>query len=204
MLSLLLALAVVPRSAPAQGMGGMGGGGGMGGMGGMGGRGRGGRGGRSGGDEAGQQRGPSSADVAKQMEELASLDRALNDVPDLNGQQKDSLKAIEGKYGAIFKSYGIAARNKVDSAHAAGGAPDMDDLRSLRLSADSVRTGEFAAARAVLTTDQQRAPFDKNVADINADEAKRVDEMRKRRGSGGMGRGGMGGGGMGGGTQPPL
>jgi hypothetical protein len=102
MLPLLLVLAAVPRSAAAQGMGGMGMGGG--GMGGMGGRGRGGgRGGRSGGDEAGQ-RGPSSADVAKQMEELASLDRALNDVPDLNRQQRDSLKAIEDKYGAIFKS----------------------------------------------------------------------------------------------------
>jgi hypothetical protein len=132
MLPLLLVFAAVPRSATAQGMGGMGMGGG--GMGGMGGRGRGGRGGRSGGDEA-AQRGPSSADVAKQMEELASLDRALNDVPDLNRQQKDSLKSIEGKYGAIFKSYGIAARNKVDSARAAGAAPDMDDLRSLRLAA---------------------------------------------------------------------
>jgi hypothetical protein len=180
MLPLLLVLAAVPRSAAAQGMGGMGMGGG--GMGGMGGRGRGGgRGGRSGGDEAGQ-RGPSSADVAKQMEELASLDRALNDVPDLNRQQKDSLKAIEDKYGAIFKSYGIAARNKVDSARAAGGAPDMDGLRSLRLAADSVRTGELAAARSVLNTDEQRSPFDRNVADIRAEETKRLDEMRRRRG----------------------
>jgi hypothetical protein len=127
------------------------------------------------------------------MEELASLDRALNDVPNLDRQQKDSLKAIEGTYGRIFKSYAIAARNKVDSARAAGGMPDMDDMRSLRVAADSVRTGELALARAVLTTDEQRAPFDRNVADIRAEEAKRDDEMRKRRGSGAVGRGGRGG-----------
>ncbi|MDB4899707.1 MAG: hypothetical protein JWN53_1515 [Gemmatimonadetes bacterium] len=156
----------------------------MGGMGGGGGRGRGGggRGGRQDGQQ-GQQRGPSSSDVAKQMEELASLDPALRDVPDLDGQKKDSLKAIESTYGKIFKSYGIAARNKVDSARAAGGMPDMEDLRALRLMADSVRTGELALARAVLTTDEQRARFDNNVTAILAEETKRLEEMQGRRGS---------------------
>jgi hypothetical protein len=193
-LPLLLALTTVPRSAAAQG--GMGGGmGGMGGMGGGGGRGGGGRGGRGGkgGDSAGQ-RGPSSDDAAKQMEELSSLDRALRDVPDLDGQKKDSLKAIEGTYAKIFKSYGIAARNKVDSARAAGGLPDVNDMRTLRTEADSVRSGEFVAARALLTTDEQRARFDQNIADIHAEDAKREEQMKNRRGSGGMGGRGGGGG----------
>jgi hypothetical protein len=182
---LLLALAAVPRAASAQGMGGgMGGGG----MGGGGGRRGGGRGGKSGGDAPGQ-RGLNSGDVAKQMKELGSLDRALDDVPDLDRQKKDSLKAIEGTYGRIFESYAIAARNKVDSVRAAGGTPAMDDLRSLRVEADSVRSGELVAARAVLTTDEQRGRFDRNVADIRAEEAKREESTRTRRGSGGMGPG---------------
>ena len=122
------------------------------------------------------------------MEDLASLDRALRDVPDLAHPQKDSLKGIENNYARIFKSYGIAARNKVDSARAAGGVPDMEGLLTLRLEADSVRTGELAAARAVLTTDEQRTRFDQNVADIHAEEAKREEQMRSRRGSGGAGR----------------
>jgi hypothetical protein len=118
------------------------------------------------------------------MEDLASLDRALRDVPGLNRPQKDSLKAIEGNYTRIFKSYAIAARNKVDSAHAAGGTPDMDGLRTLRLQADTVRNGEFAAARTVLATDEQRFRFDQNVADIHAEDAKREEQMRSRKGSG--------------------
>jgi hypothetical protein len=125
--------------------------------------------------------------VAKQMEALASLDGALKDVPDLDRAKKDSLKAIEETYARIFKSYGIAARSKVDSARAAGGQPDMDDMRKLRLDAVAVRDRELVAARAVLITDEQRARFDGNVADIRAEEAKRQEEMRARKGSGGVG-----------------
>jgi Spy/CpxP family protein refolding chaperone len=171
-LPLLLALAAIPRSASAQGggMGGMGMGGGRGGRGG-------GRGGRSGG-ETPAQHGPSSGDIAKQYEELASLDRALEDVPDLDRQKKDSLKAIEDTYGKIFKSYAIVARNKVDSARAAGGMPDVDDMHRLRVDADGVRSRELVAARAVLSTDEQRARFDGNVAAINAAEGKRKEQMR--------------------------
>ena len=169
---LVLALMAVPQPTLAQGMGG--GMGGMGGMGGGGGRGggRGGRGGRSGGDSP-VPRGPSGDDVAKQMQGMASLDQALRDVPNLDRQQKDSLKAIESRYGRIFESYGIAARNKVDSARAEGGAPNTDDLRTLRVAADSVRADEFVLARAVLSTDEQRARFDGNVTDIQGQEAKR-------------------------------
>ena len=180
LLSLLLALTAVPQTLHAQGF--PGGGGGMGG-----GRGRGGGGGRGGGrpgGEASGQRGPSSDDVAKQFEELASLDRALRDVPDLDRQKKDSLKAIEDSYARIFKSYSIVARNKADSARAAGGTMDIDELRSLRADADSVRSRELVLARAVLTTDEQRARFDGNVADIRAEEAKRQDQRRSRRGAG--------------------
>ncbi|MDB4882326.1 MAG: hypothetical protein JWL95_1092, partial [Gemmatimonadetes bacterium] len=146
---------------------------------------------------------PELSDFAKQFEELASLKQALNKVPDLSGQQKDSVKSLERKYGEIFKSYGIAARTKVDSARAAGESPDMEAIRTLRESADSVRTGEFALARAVLTSDAQRSRFDQNVVDIQAEAAKREEEMQKRRASGGAGRGGMGGGGMGGGGMRP-
>jgi hypothetical protein len=169
-----VAAAVVPNSASAQygGRGGRGGGGG--------------RGGRSGGEAQGP-RGPSSGDLAKPYEEMASLDRALNDVPDLGRQQRDSLKAIEDTYGRIFKSYAIAARNKVDSARAAGGMPDMEDMRRLRLDADGVHARELAAARAVLTTDEQRARFDGNVSDIRAEEAKREEQMRSRKGAAGTG-----------------
>jgi hypothetical protein len=123
------------------------------------------------------------------MEELGSLDKALHDVPHLDKREKDSLNVIEGTYGKIFKSYGIAAKTKVDSARAAGGSPDMDEIRALRVEADSVRTRELTVARAVLTTDEQRSRFDQNVVDIKAEEAKRVDEMRNRRRPRGMGMG---------------
>jgi hypothetical protein len=189
---LVLAIAAVlgtgAESLAAQGFPG---GGGMGGMGGGGRRGGMGGGGRAGGG-APAQRGPSGDDIAKQMEELASLKDAMHKVPDLSNQQKDSVKALEHRYGEVFKSYGIAARNMVDTARADGG---MGALRTLREQADSVRTAEFTLARAVLTSDSQRTRFDQNVAEVRAEQVKREEEMRQRR-SGGMGRGGMGGGGM--------
>jgi hypothetical protein len=60
-------------------------------------------------------------------------------------------------------------------------------MRSLRADADSLRSRELVLARALLTTDEQRARFDGNVTDIRAEEAKRKDQMRSRRGSGGDG-----------------
>jgi hypothetical protein len=188
MLPLLLAFAAIPRSASAQ-MGGMGGG--MGGMGGGGGRRGGGGGGRRGGDDN-AQRGPSSSDVEKQIKEMGSLDKALDGVPDLDRPKKDSLKAIESNYNRIFESYGIAARNKIDSARAGGLPPKSDVIGPLRQEADSIRTGELAVARGVLTTDDQRGRFDRNVADLLAEEAKKANSQRRQRGSGG-GMGGMGG-----------
>jgi hypothetical protein len=155
----------------------------------MGGGRRGGRGGPPGG--ASGPRGPLGADVAKQMEEMASLKDAMHKVPDLNDSQKDSVKALERRYGDVFKSYGIAAKNMMDSTRAGGEGPDMEGMHTLRQQADSVRTAEFAAARSFLTTDAQRARFDQNVTDLNAEREKREEEMRQRRGRGGMGGGGM-------------
>jgi hypothetical protein len=140
-----------------------------------------------------REQGPSSADMAKRMEEMASLGDAVHKVPDLSGTQKDSIKALEKRYGDVFKSYGIALRNQIDSARAQGGIPDMRAMGLLRLEADSVRDVELAAARAQLTTDAQRQKFDQNVVELREKKAKREEEMRSRRGMGG---------GMGGGMRP--
>jgi hypothetical protein len=152
------------------------------------GAGRGGRGGRPLGGEPGvgdRDQGPSSADMAKRMEEMASLGDAVHKVPDLSGTQKDSIKALEKRYGEVFKSYGIALRNQIDSARAQGGMPDMRAMGLLRLEADSVRNVELAAARAQLSTEAQRTKFDQNVVEMREKRAKREEEMRSRRGMGG-------------------
>ena len=180
-LTLATVLSAVPRASHAQGYpgGGMGGGGGR----------RGGMGGPPGGAQG--QRGPTGADIARQIEGMASLKDALHKVPDLSDQQKDSAKALERRYGDVFKSYGIAAKNMMDSARTGGGMPDMDAMRTIRQQADSVRTAELTTARAFLTTDAQRSRFDQNVADLNAEQAKREEQMQQRRARGGMGGGGM-------------
>ena len=148
-----------------------------------------------------QQGGPSSADMERRMQERASLGDAVHKVPDLTDAQKDSIKALEKQYGEVFKSYGIAMRSQMDSARSAGGQPDFRAMAMLRMTADSTRDAEVAAARAVLTSDAQRTKFDQNLAEIKERDAKREEEMRKRRpmgmpgGSGGYGgasRGGMG------------
>jgi hypothetical protein len=183
-LLVLSSLLVIPAVGHAQGYPGGAGGG------------RGGRAGRSMGGEPGvgdREQGPSSADMAKRMEEMASLGDAVHKVPDLSGTQKDSIKALEKRYGEVFKSYGIALRNQIDSARAQGGMPDMRAMGLLRLQADSVRDVELATARAQLTTDAQRQKFDQNVVEMREKKAKREEEMGRRRGMGG---------GMGGGMRP--
>ena len=179
------ALLVLPASAHAQRRGGMGGGtrGPLGGQPGIG----------------DQQQGPSSAEMEKRMEERASLGDAVHKVPDLTGAQKDSIKALEKKYGDVFKSYGIAMRTQMDSARSAGGQPDFRSMAMLRMTADSTRDVEVAAARKLLTSDAQRTKFDQNLAEIKEREARQEEEMRNRRpgvpGAGGYhgaNRGGMG------------
>ena len=140
-----------------------------------------------------QQQGPSSVDMERRMQERASLGDAVHKIPDFTDAQKDSIKKLEKKYGEVFKSYGIAMRTQMDSAKAAGGQPDFRAMGMLRMTADSTRDAEVAAARAVMTSDAQRTKFDQNLAEIKEREAKREEEMRKRRMGppGGMG-GGMG------------
>jgi hypothetical protein len=127
-----------------------------------------------------QQQGPSAAEMEHRMEERASLGDAVHKVPDLTGAQKDSIKALEKKYGEVFKSYGIAMRSQMESARSAGGQPDVRSMAMLRMTADSTRTAELTAARALLTTDAQRDVFDRNVAELRAREAKREEEMRRK------------------------
>ena len=176
LLLVLSTLLVIPAVTRAQGYPGGAGGG------------RGGRAGRSMGGEPGvgdREQGPSSADMAKRMEEMASLGDAVHRVPDLSGAQKDSIKALEKRYGEVFKSYGIALRNQIDSVRAQGGMPDMRTMGLLRLQADSVRDVELTTARAQLTTDAQRQKFDQNVVEMREKKAKREEEMGRRRGMGG-------------------
>ena len=179
------ALLVLPASAHAQRRGG-----------GMGASNRGPLGGQPGIGDQQQQQGPSSAEMERRMQERASLGDAVHKIPDFTDAQKDSIKKLEKKYGDVFKSYGIAMRSQMDSARSAGGQPDFRAMSMLRLTADSTRDAEVAAARAVLTSDAQRTKFDQNLTEIKERDAKREEEMRKRRmmmpgGMGGMG-GGMG------------
>jgi hypothetical protein len=147
-----------------------------------------------------QQQGPSSAEMERRMEERASLGDAMHKVPDLTDAQKDSIRKIEKRYGDVFKSYGIAMRTQMDSARSAGGQPDFRSMAMLRMTADSTRDAEVAAARALLTSDAQRAKFDENLVEIKERDAKREEEMRNRRprmpggagGYNGANRGGMG------------
>src|SRR5206468_639294 len=109
-------LVVLPASAHAQRRGGGMSGGSMG---------RGPLGGQPG---IGDQQGPSSADMEHRMQERASLGDVVHKVPDFTDAQKDSIKAIEKRYGEVFRSYGIAMRTQMDSARSAGGTPDFRQM----------------------------------------------------------------------------
>jgi hypothetical protein len=128
-----------------------------------------------------QQQGPSSAEMEHRMQERASLGDAVHKVPDLTDAQKDSIRALEKRYGEVFKSYAIAVRTEMDSARAAGGPPDFRAMAMLRTTADSTRDAEVAAARALLVSDAQRTKFDQNLVEIREREAKREEDMRRRR-----------------------
>jgi hypothetical protein len=128
-----------------------------------------------------QASGPNSAEAERRMRERASLGDAVKKIPDFTDAQKDSVKALETKYGEVFRSYGIALRTQMDRARAAGGQPDPLTMGILRASADSARGVEEKAARAVLTSDPQRARFDQNLVEMREREAKREEDMRRRR-----------------------
>lgn len=123
----------------------------------------------------------SSADAERRMRERASLGDAVKKLPDFTDAQKDSIKAIEKRYGEVFKSYGSALRMQMDNARSTRGQPDLRAMGMLRTSADSARDAEVKAARAVLTSDAQRAKFDQNLVESREREAKREEDMRRRR-----------------------
>jgi hypothetical protein len=171
-----VSIAAAPSLATAQGgMGGGMGGGGMGG-GGMGGHGH-------------RGQGPSSnstpPDVSKHFEELASLKPVLKHVDGLTNDQKQGFSDIEHSYNKPFKALGSQAQQVVDSAHAAQVRPDRVQMDSLHQKAKQLRDQEFAAARALLSTDPQRDQFDHNVTDVHDEEAKREEQMQQRMSSGG-------------------
>ena len=123
----------------------------------------------------------SSADAERRLRDRASLGDAVKKLPDFTDAQKDSIKAIETRYGEVFKSYGSALRTQMDNARSTRGQPDLRLMGMLRTSADSARDVEIRAARAVLTSDAQRAKFDQNLVEIREREAKREEDMRRRR-----------------------
>ena len=123
-----------------------------------------------------KRRGPSASEAAREMERRGSLDDAMRKVPDLTDAQKDSTRALEKRYGEAFKSYATLLKTTLDAPR-----PDMRAVGMLRLSADSTRNAELTAARALLTTDAQRAVFDRNVAELRARQAKREEQMLRAR-----------------------
>ncbi|HEX7981290.1 MAG TPA: hypothetical protein VF461_21955 [Gemmatimonadaceae bacterium] len=125
--------------------------------------------------------GPSSAEAERQMRDRASLGDAVKKIPDFTDAQKDSVKALEKRYGELFRSYASALRTQMDRARSPGGQPDLRTMGMLRLSADSAREAEIKAARAVLTSDTQRAKFDQNLLEMSEREARREEDMRRRR-----------------------
>jgi hypothetical protein len=172
----LFAIAALPALALAQG-GGMGGGG----FGGPGG----GMGGGHGHGNHNMSSNSSAPDVSKHFEEMASLKDALKHVDGLSSDQKQSLQEIEHGYTKSFKALGHEAQDLVDSAHAAQQRPDPVRMDTLRQQAKQFRDDELGAAREILGTDAQRDQFDKNVAQIHEDEAKREEEMQQRMSPGG-------------------
>lgn len=128
-----------------------------------------------------ERRAAGSSEAVRQMERRGSLDDAMRKVPDVTGAQKDSVRALEKRYGQSFRSYAVLLKTTLDAPRPAGTGPDLRALALLRLAADSTHTAELTAARALLTTDAQRDVFDRNVADLRAREAKREEAMLRAR-----------------------
>ncbi|HEY7877085.1 MAG TPA: hypothetical protein VIC55_02610 [Gemmatimonadaceae bacterium] len=158
-------LALGPAPAIAQGFPG-GGGGGMGGMGGRRGGGMGGRG--------GMRHQASEDEMRSRYADMASLKPLLKNIS-LTDTEKDTLNKIERAYRPQLGDYGVAMYNLMQP----GETPDRDSVASLRAGVHKLRDQEFADARAMLTSDQQKQ-FDDNVTKLQADEAKHEDEMRAR------------------------
>lgn len=124
----------------------------------------------------------SAPNVSKHFEDLASLKDALKHVDGLTKDQKDAFPEIERGYLKLLKPLGQEAQQIVDSAHTAHDRPDRQRMDSLRRAGKDLRDREFAAARNILATDPQRDQFDRNVADIHDEEAKREEQMQEHAG----------------------
>jgi hypothetical protein len=128
-----------------------------------------------------ERRAASSTEAVRELERRGSLDDAMRKVPDVAGAQKDSVRALEKSYGQSFRSFAVLLKTTLDAPRPAGRGPDLRALGLLRLTADSTRTAELTAARALLVTDAQREVFDRNVADLRAREAKRDEQLFRAR-----------------------
>jgi hypothetical protein len=128
-----------------------------------------------------ERRAASSTEAVRELERRGSLGDAMRKVPDVAGAQNDSVRALEKSYGQPFRSYAVLLKTTLDASRPAGRGPDLRALALLRLTADSTRTAELAAARSLLTTDAQREIFDRNVADLRAREAKRDEQLFRAR-----------------------
>lgn len=128
-----------------------------------------------------ERRAGGPAEAVREMERRGALDDAMRKLPDLAGAQKDSVRALEKRYAESFKSYAILLKTTLAAPRPAGTGPDLRALGMLRLTADSTRSAELTAARALLTTDAQRQAFDRNVAELRAREAKRDEQMLRAR-----------------------
>ncbi|MBW8770249.1 MAG: hypothetical protein JF589_10865 [Gemmatimonadetes bacterium] len=129
----------------------------------------------------GDQRRAGSSEAVREMERRGSLDDAMRKLPDVSPAQKDSVRALEKRYGESFKSYAVLLKATLDAPRPNGAGPDLRALGLLRLTADSTRSAELTAARALLTTDAQREVFDRNVAELRAREAKREEQRLRAR-----------------------
>jgi hypothetical protein len=105
-----------------------------------------------------QRHGPSSADLAREMERRGSLDDAMRKVPDVTDAQRDSLRALEKRHGEVFRSYAVVLKAALDAAGPASTGPDVRATGMLRMTADSTRAAELTAARALLTSAAARSP----------------------------------------------
>jgi hypothetical protein len=72
-----------------------------------------------------QRRGSSSSEAAREMERRGSLDAAMRKVPNVTDAQKDSIRALEKRYGESFKSYAVLLKTTLDARRPAGTGPDM-------------------------------------------------------------------------------
>lgn len=116
----------------------------------------------------------------RQFEDMAELKPVLKDIK-LEKPAKDSINHLEKTYKERLRDYGKSAGKMLEAARAAGATPEPGAMGRLRTDARGMQEEEYGEVRKLLT-EEQRATFEKNVADARAEEQKRMEE---RRGGGG-------------------